>query len=200
MQSKQQLLAFQIFKSYLCVFFGDHEQGAALALKRGNRGVQDAHGLSVTMLDPFVRGMSLYAMARKTSRRKYRAEANKARFTLDKWVQRGNPNVVHQLKLLNAEKAALERGSGKTIKDVSALYHEAVALAARGGFLQDAGLASERHADYLLHCQPPSSTSENHRIQEESAIHYMKEAVKYYSDFGAHRKVEQPKLMYPPLV
>ena len=187
-QSKQQLVGLKTFQSYLCVIFGDHKRGAALALERGDTFLKDAPGLSVTMLDPFVRGMSLYAMAQKTKRRKYRVAANSARATIASWAEKGNVNVVHQLKLLNAEKAAL---SQKDRQKVSAPYEEAIQFAIRCGCIQDAALANERYGEYLLGLKVPD---------HDGAVYYFKAAATYYKDWGASRKVEMLEMKYPGLL
>jgi hypothetical protein len=57
----------------------------------------------------------------------------------------------------------------------------AVTLAARGGFLQDAGLANERYADFLLRDVP----------DEDEAAHRMEEAIRFYGNWGAARKVDR---------
>jgi hypothetical protein len=120
LQSKQQIIALQIFQSFLCLIFGDHERGETLALEQGDRVIKESLGLSVTMLDPFVRGMSVYAMAQKTGRRKYRIHASKARKTIATWVGKGNPNVYHQLKLMDAEKEGTETQNQQE-KDIPSL-------------------------------------------------------------------------------
>ena len=56
-------LHLQIFKNIMCNFFGDFEQGAKLALERGDE-YEKKNGSPLTMLDTLHQGISLYAMAR----------------------------------------------------------------------------------------------------------------------------------------
>ncbi|CAB9500799.1 Transcriptional regulator [Seminavis robusta] len=175
-----------LLKSFLCVHFGDHEKGAALALKRGNSVYELSPGHPLGMVDPFLRAMSLYAMARKSkkSKSKYQRHANKARKAVKAWLKKGNPNVYHQLELLNAERAALSMS-----QDTNELYYKAARLAVRGGWIHDAALASERHAEYML---------EQH--DKEGATSKLEEAVERYSTWGATKKVSQLQDMYSDLL
>ena len=175
---------FLLLKSFLCVHFGNHEQGAALAMQRGNRFYEESPGLPVGMPDPFLRAMSLYAMARKTGKSKYARHAKRARATVKDWLKKGNPNVYHQLELLNAERAALSKR-----KDTSELYYKAARLAVRGGWIHDAALTSERHGEYLLEIG-----------DKEGATAKLKEAIERYSSWGAARKASQLKEMYADLL
>jgi hypothetical protein len=96
---------------------------------------------------------------------------------LQGWLDKGNPNVKHYVTLLDTEWAALNGQRHVASK----LYETSVTLAARGGFLQDAGLANERYADFLLRDVP----------DEDEAAHRMEEAIRFYGNWRAARKVDR---------
>jgi hypothetical protein len=127
------------------------------------------------MVEMFTKGISLFAMARKTRKRKYKVHARRIRSLLQSWEKSGNPNVVHYLLLLDAEWAAL-RGEKE---DAIRFYKDAVTVSARRGFLQGAALANERFASFLL-----SDCND-----KEEADYRIEQAVRFYSDWGANRKV-----------
>ncbi len=171
------LLAFyKALQSRLYVIFGEHEKGASLAL-----GVpRNTHFSPIIMGDTFTRGVCLFAMARKTKRRKFARRAKEIRSLIKSWVKQGNPNVQHYLALLDAEMAALK---GK-IQSAERHFQDAVITAARGGFVHDAALASERYGEFLLNDKPQPC-----ELDKQEALYRFSEAIKYYSDWGAVSKV-----------
>ena len=98
----------------------------------------------------------------------------------------GNPNVIHLVKLVDAEDAAI---GTKSRKRAVKLYEEAITLAGRGGFVQDVALANERLADYLLWSSNGNSGEADNEDKEEAKFRLGK-AIEYYTEWGAHRKVQ----------
>jgi phosphatidylinositol kinase/protein kinase (PI-3 family) len=88
-----------IFKSIMCSFYGNHELGAKLALERGDAYLKK-NGTVLVMSDFFHQGISLFAMSRKTKKRKYIKRANKINATIKSWAKKGNPNVNHFIMFL----------------------------------------------------------------------------------------------------
>mmetsp|Transcript_8725 Transcript_8725/g.20888 ORF Transcript_8725/g.20888 Transcript_8725/m.20888 type:complete len:82 (+) Transcript_8725:734-979(+) len=76
--------------------------------------------------EAFFRGVALYAMTRRTGKRKYRRAAQKVLAKIDTWIQKGNPNVYAYFKLLKAEQEALNK---KNHKKAESLYNEAIVIA-----------------------------------------------------------------------
>jgi hypothetical protein len=126
------------------------------------------------MWETFTRGISLYALARRTKKRKFKKHALRVKKAVEAWADKGNPNVIHHLRLLNAEHASL---NGKKTKACQ-LYREAITLATRGGFLHDAALANERYADFVVD------------DDVDEAAYRLEESVRFYSQWGATQKVE----------
>ena len=128
------------------------------------------------MTDMFLKGISLFAMARKTRKRKYTNLAKKSLASIKDWAEKGNPNVKHCESLLEAELAAL---NGR--KHVAKKHYEVAAiLAGRGGFVRDAALANERYGEFLL---------EDMCDREDAAFRFQ-EAIKLYLEWEARAKAE----------
>jgi hypothetical protein len=70
------------------------------------------------------------------------------------------------------------------IQSAERLFQDAVISAARGGFVHDAALASERYGEFLLNDKPQPS-----ELDKQEALYRFGEAIKYYSDWGAVSKV-----------
>lgn len=178
--------AVYLYKTLLYAYMGEHRMGAKLALKRGDKFVQDTPGFFMCMPETFCRAVSLSVMARKKKKRKYRKAAAAAKTVVETWLEKGNPNVVHYKALLDAEHFALK---GKR-EEARKCYGQALSLATRGGFLHDAAMANECYADFLL-------TDCGDR---DEARHYLKKASRCFSEWGAHAKVEQLKLAFHDLL
>lgn len=168
----------------LHVYFGDFEEAAKIALETGGvtKGVP---GHFFGMIEAFHRGLSLYAMARKTKQRKYVKAANTITKTIDKWAQQKNPNVVHYLMLLQAEKSALEP---KYHAEADSQYRKAIALASRTGQMHQSALFNERYSDFLGH----RTNDKGHEYEafQDLAQHHRTEAIRLYRDWGAYAKVD----------
>jgi hypothetical protein len=164
-----------LFKSFMCSFYGNHELGAQLALERGDEYLKK-NGTVLVMLDFFHQGISLFAMSRKTKKRKFIKRAKNLTATIKSWAKKGNPNVNHYIILLEAEKAALYGQHDKA----KMLYSQAISTASRTGFQQDAALGSERFSEFLLY----------DLRDEERAIHQLKDTIRLYSNWGAKYKAD----------
>lgn len=161
----------------LLIFFGDYRKAAKLAIQVGNSFAEALPGCFLIMLETFHRGVALYAMARRTKKRKFKEPAKKIRMTITKWVEKGNPNVKHYRLFLDAEHAALKKEHDKAEK----LYRKAIVYAAKTGHLHDAALFNERYADFLVE-EGVSNTDE--------AEYRIREAIRFYRYWGADRKAK----------
>lgn len=177
LESKTSLVIYQVLQTFLCSIFGEHERGAQLALDRGDAFFQVTAGCPQAMIDTFHRGVSLFDMARRTKKKKYKRAAKKTLSTMRKWSKQDNPNIVHTLTLLEAEQLVLKGDE----KNASVKYEKSVTLSIRQGMLQDAAFACERYGEYLL----------NEIKDEDKAMHYLRKSIGYYKDWGALAKVEQ---------
>jgi hypothetical protein len=172
-------------QSRLYAIFGEHGKGADLSITNGYDFSKVAPGSPNLPAALFCGGISSFEMARKTRKQKFKKHAKKIHSTIKSWVKKGNPNVIHYDRLLDAERAALDGKSNAALKH----YRSAVSLAVRGGFVHDAALANERYAEYLLHDMS----------DRQEAIFYFEEAIKFYSEWGALKKVDLLREKYSDL-
>ncbi|CAJ1936539.1 unnamed protein product [Cylindrotheca closterium] len=157
------------------LFFSDLEAAADISIQNGDLLKKSLPGTILTMIDNFHQAVSLYVMARRTKKRKYKVAAKRLRKILQRWEKAGNPNVVHFVMLLDAEDAALS----KKIEAATEKYKQAIVFAGRNGELHHAGMFNERYADFLLDvCDDP-----------EGAKYQFSNAIQYYQDWGADGKV-----------
>jgi hypothetical protein len=162
------------FRSYGIAYFGDFEKGAEDALERGHSYNKKMIGMQYGM-EPFFRGICLYAMARKTGDKKYRTPAAEVRRQYQIWVKKGCVNLEGLLQLLDAEHSAL----GGKKKAAYKHYEDSIATLIKGGFYGNAGLACERYGTYLSETGQPDGL----RI-------HLERAKGYYNRWGAKRKVD----------
>jgi hypothetical protein len=136
----------EMHRTLLLGYSGQHEAGAYVALAKGDRLASQMPVKPLIMAETFLRGLSLFAMARKRKKRKYKKEASRILAKIRNWVEQGNPNMRHYETLLEAESAALNGKKYVAMKH----YEYAVIISARGGFVQDAAIASERFGEFML--------------------------------------------------
>jgi hypothetical protein len=159
----------------LCLYLGEYEKGAKLAIERGNAYSNGVTGHWRIMVETFTRGMLLYVMARMTRKRTYKYHAKKVHKTIQSWVRNGNPNVKHYNLLLNAESAALDRNLDATER----FHRDAIVSASRRESVNESALASERYGKFLLY----------ERSDPEEARYKLEGALQLYEEWGAARKV-----------
>jgi len=167
-------MVFLAFRSYAFVTFGEFEKGAEDALERGHAYNEKMIGMQYGM-EPFYRGISLYAMARKTGEKKYKKPASEVRKQYQVWVKKGCVNLVGLLQLLDAEHFALSRKK----KVAYQTYEKAISTLVAGGFYNNAGVACERYGTYL------SETGQTDGMRAR-----IEQAIVYYNRWGAKRKVD----------
>mmetsp|Transcript_172 Transcript_172/g.590 ORF Transcript_172/g.590 Transcript_172/m.590 type:complete len:351 (+) Transcript_172:2-1054(+) len=172
---------FHYIKSYLFAVFGSFERGAELAIQKTDEFAKASPGNAAAVHDTFLRGIPLFAMARRTKQAKYKNHAKKILKTVKGWISKGNPNVKHYVSLFQAEQSALD----KKYDAAENLFREAIRVAGRGGYVQDAAIANERYADFL------QSISD-----EIAARERIEQAIRFYKSWGAHRKVAMLQQCY----
>jgi len=182
------LVNIHMWNKFTQFYLGNYEACAKLALKYGDEVLKVLFGCIDGVFDAFARSVSLFAVARTKRSRKHGKEAIRLRKLMSKWVNDGNPTAVHLLMILDAEYLAWK---GKPDKALEA-YREAIVIASRSGFLQNAALASERFADTL---QEVKGTR-----KEETIKYRIEQAIRGYSEWGAGRKVELLEEKYRDLL
>jgi hypothetical protein len=120
-------------------------------------------------------------MVRRGHCKKYRSVAAKSLKRMKGWVDQGNPNCVHILYLLQAEKASCNGA----FDEARMLYDKSIATAGRNGFRSDRALANERCASMFQQCHDDFWSTE-----------YFHKAYDLYVEFEAHAKAEQMQKDY----
>jgi tetratricopeptide (TPR) repeat protein len=175
----------EMHRTFLLGYSGRNEAGADVALAKGDRLASQIPAKPLIMTETFLRGLSLFAMARKRKKRKYKKEASRILAKIKNWVEQGNPNVRHYETLLEAESAALKGKKYAAMKH----YEYAVKISARGGFVQDAAIASERFGEFML----------DEMNDKEEAIYRFNEAIRYYREWGAVTRAGSLREQYAEL-
>ena len=185
MTLESQKVLVEYLENYLSAVFCRFEEACERIFASEGRFKKAASGLFLNYHETFARGLCLFGMARKSKSSKYKRAAKKVLSTINTWVKNGNPNVIHYEKLFEAELAAL---NGK-YDNADALYHKALGLSSRSGFLADSAIINERHADYLWHV----------RDMPDDALFKMEEAAKLYTEWGAMGKASMLREDYAAL-
>ncbi|KAG7363761.1 multi-sensor signal transduction multi-kinase [Nitzschia inconspicua] len=128
-------------------------------------------------------GITAFEMAQQGNK-KHRAVGTKSLKKVKGWVDQGNPNCVHILYLLQAEKFHCD-GS---IEEARTHFDKSIVTAARNGFLSDRALANERCARMYQ------------RMKDDYwAKEYFHRSYEIYVELEARVKVEQLQKVHPSL-
>eukprot|EP00980_Cylindrotheca_fusiformis_P016430 scaffold4897_cov129-Cylindrotheca_fusiformis.AAC.7 len=169
----------------LLVFY-DIEAAAKRAIKHGDKFAKLAPGMFHNMYETFHRAIALFAMARRTRKRKYKAHAKKLATRIAGWARSGNPNVSHYHMAMMAEQAALDKKYGPAEEH----YRNAIVLAAKTGHMHHAALINERYAEFLR----------EELSDEQESKYRLGEAIRFYEEWGAFGKAGALKIVLERLL
>ena len=160
----------------LAYYFGD----LSLAEEMSERMPDADEEGSVAMLPMhfFYQGLIALSLARTTTKGKYRRKARMYTSQIRTWVKKGNPNCHHMLLLLQAETMGLSKAEKMTSR-VKKEYSDAIASAARAGFLHHQALGNERAALFFVS-----------RGDHSWATLYFQNARNLYEEYGAMAKAQ----------
>ena len=176
------LQALYLARMFLGYLFGDLD----VAVENGEHLWRRKQNIDSThFYTPFyftISALSALSMLQRTGKRRYKRVARKFIKCLQSWVDNKVFNVQHKLKLVIAERAAQQEKDPEVVK---AMYDNAITLAQRSGFPQDAALANERAGIYFL-------------SQQDSFLAgaYMSRAHSLYTSWGAKAKKEDLHAKY----
>ena len=172
------------YQGSLFTYFGEHVRHADMAVELGHDYLSKAHVASSNVpVDTYLKGISCFAAARQTGKRKYARLGQIFRSKTKKWLDMGNPNVRYYDSILDAEAMAYKGKRFAAIKH----YEVAILQAARGGYQHDAALASERLGEF--HVSVMGDVDEGrYRLQQ---------AMRYWKSWGAVAKVDDLARKYP---
>ena len=180
-------VAVALYHGLLFTYFGEHVRQADIMINNGHDYLAKAHVASPSVtLDTYLKGVSCFAVARQTGKKEYAKMGQICRGKVKRWLDMGNPNVKHYDSLLDAEFLAFKDRRFQAIKQ----YEVAILLAARGGYQQDAALASERLGEFQIDVMKDF----------DEGRYRLGEAVKYWSSWGAVAKVEHLENKYSGLL
>lgn len=182
--------ASAVHRLLACLYLGEYELGAKMAIDKGDSFLKEMPGNFLGMVDAFARGICMSAAVRSYPKsrhnKKYKASVKALAAKMKTWVQEGAINGQHQAMLLQAEEAAM---LGKN-DQASKYYRNSIVLASRGGLIHDAGLAHERFGNFLL----------NVLGDKEGATFELNEAIQCFLEWGATRTVERIRTVYEDLL
>ena len=156
---------------------GEQKVALELARRTGDVGTKLLQGAPCVSRAHFYRGLVFLGEA--CEGRGIRANllaAKKGMTLMQKWIDGGDVNCRHMLRLLEAEQA---RATGKT-EAAKDLYTEAIKIACNTGHIQDAGVCHERAAVFHLQFS-----------DKARAAHHIEQAAKAFREWGASAKVQQ---------
>ncbi|KAL3937345.1 MAG: hypothetical protein SGBAC_007536 [Bacillariaceae sp.] len=155
----------------LLLFFGDHEERAKRlhGEEEGKTYSELVQGYPPHVIETFHRGITWYAMARKTGKRKYKSRTTKVKKEIAKWAAKGNPNAK-DYDMLN-----------KKYDKADGFYKQAIVRVCQIGHLSHAVLYNERFAEYRLEVHGDRNDYEYH----------MGEAMRYYTEWGSIGNADQ---------
>jgi hypothetical protein len=176
------------FHGMLLVYFGDYVRYADLVIQMGHDSLQKAWFTSpFNMWDTLLKGVSCFAAAQETRKKKYAKMGQRFRMKYKKWLSMGNPNLLHYDALLDAEFMAFKGNK----KNAAIKYYEtAIMLAVRGGYQQDAALATERCGAFYLTVMG----------DRENATYQIGQSMTYWREWGAISKVHHLQEKYADLM
>lgn len=144
------------YHGMLLAYFGEHVRLADSVVKAGHDYMQKVMVASpAIMFDAFLKGVSCFAAARETGKKKCQDLGMVLRRKIKRWLSMGNPNVEYFASLLDAEYMALRGKHSAAIKH----YEAAIQLCVRGGYLHDAAFANERLGGFYLHVMKKPSVT-----------------------------------------
>mgnify|MGYP005840795657 CR=1 FL=1 len=175
------------FKCHLLVYFGDAVEASKYGRLAKDFGITYAVSSSPTTNCTFIVGLAEVLAYKKTKKKQHMRNARAMRKRLAGWLSKGNPNVFHNLRLLEAEIA-----STKARKKIFAAkcYREAIAASSRIGYQMEFARANERFAVFQMEILG----------DVESARRSLGDAVKAYETFGATSVVRRLEESYPHIL
>jgi predicted ATPase len=164
---------------YLAYLFGDYKRAGQFVDKMGD-GVVGSQIEEVVRV--FFYGLTSFALAKTTDNKKWTIRAMSSLKKIKKWCSYNESNFLQKLLMLKAEKAVLNKRYDKA----EIYYCQAIASAAKHGFLNDEALAYERHGMYLFE-----------KGDLNAAADRLASAERLYMKWGAQAKVKHLRELIP---
>ena len=157
----------------ICMYWREYKKGAETAMERLNTVIMKEQAGQVSCKSiTFHSGLCAFAASHKEP--KYKKFGKRCLKRLFGWRQLGDPNVVHQVEILQAEEAWLKGQVDDSIKH----FEKGIAVAGRSGWIHEQALANERLS--LLWKAQGNSNEAEYRLSE---------AIRLYKEWGAEALV-----------
>jgi predicted ATPase len=179
------LISYYQARAQIAYYFGELELAERMARKLCAHSKPDL-AYTGTTIRVFFCGLIGSALARKTGRTKYKRQARQALKEMKRVTARGGLNTLHKYLLMQADYSACCKPNEDAQQKA---FDEAIATAARAGFIQDAALANELAGDYFI------STCDKYR-----PTYYLTRARDLYQEWGAHAKVNHLREKHKTLI
>lgn len=177
------LCALYLYKLILGYLFGNYQEASQYAQEVRKR-IESVAGSAESMIFYFydtLNHISLLEDPQSQSRRKMRQYIGKNLATFRKLAGYAPGNYVHKLCLMEAELCRLHGH----IQQAAVLYDQAIEKARANNYLNDQALSCELAGKFYLS-----------QSRETLATHYLREAHKYYQEWGALNKVKDLEKKY----
>ena len=156
-------------KISICMYWREYKKGTETAMERLNRVIMKEQAGQVSCKSiTFHSGICAFAASHAEP--KYQRFGKRCLKRLSRWKKLGDPNVIHQVEILQAEEAWLK---GKV--DESIMHFEkGIAVAGRSGWIHEQALANDRLS---ILCKSQGSAN--------AAEYHLSEAIRLYKEWGA---------------
>jgi hypothetical protein len=176
----------------LAYYFGELEiAGKMYRLKLKSSAVD--HSYILTIVPVFFSGLAASGLYRKTGKRMYKRRAKKRIKEMEKVMSsKRGLNTLHRYLLMQADLMACSSSKSRKWQDtVKDAFDNAIAMAGKAGFRQDAALGNELAGEYLL------TTGDDNTFWAEF---YFSRAYDLYMEWGAVAKADQLKTKQGDLI
>ena len=175
----------QVYLILFCLYLGEFEAGAKVALAHQKSILKEIPNLTITITCIFAQGIIFCGMAKSNPRKQglYKRQAKRCLKLLRNRAKKGNPNVHHYVLFIEAELVAACKNPN--FNRASELFQEAIKISGRAGFVQDCALAHERYGELCLKIN-----------EKDEAVFRFNKAFELYKEWGAKQKHEQMKKKY----
>eukprot|EP00539_Tryblionella_compressa_P002299 CAMPEP_0178748948 /NCGR_PEP_ID=MMETSP0744-20121128/9148_1 /TAXON_ID=913974 /ORGANISM="Nitzschia punctata, Strain CCMP561" /LENGTH=799 /DNA_ID=CAMNT_0020402327 /DNA_START=49 /DNA_END=2449 /DNA_ORIENTATION=+ len=164
---------------YLAYFMCDDINGADWALELYTKYTEEEMDPGTFINDSLRAHIAVlcYSAARKSKKKQYVSLARKCHKHVRTIGKKGNPNLTHMEKLLDAEFDALKGRKSEARRN----YEAAITLAARKGIVSEQAIINERYGDFVFESL----------IDYNDTSYRYRHAVELYEEWGAAAKVQK---------
>lgn len=174
---------YWVAKLHTAYLAGEYDSAAECSREAEKRILKGILGMITSAEHVFYTALTIAALAPSTPRESLLSELRSLHAELVNWAKHCPENFAHQVSLVGAEIARIERKSGEALS----LYRAAIDGAERERFIQDEALAHELRARFLLGEREPAFAAVHLRLARDR-----------YRQWGATVKASALEREFPP--